>query len=135
MGVTGRYDFKGIQKLVSVGINAFLATTAWGVWLLASPFRGFINALEDAAVNFLVNRGLIVLNIGAITIDGTVDQTKLDSALNDAFQKLQQGRDKLTLAEGKAIDDEVREAFDKDADIGAVNATATSVSNISNPSL
>lgn len=135
MGVTGRYDFKGIQKLVSVGINAFLATTAWGAWLLASPFKVVLQAMEDAAINFLTNRGLIILNVGAITIDGNVDQTKLDAALNDAFSKLQQGRDKLTPAQGKAIDDEVRDAFDKDADLGATNASADSVPNISNPSI
>lgn len=135
MGVTGRYDFKGIQKLVSVGINAFLATTAWGAWLLASPFRVVLQAAEDAAVNFLTNRGLIILNIGAIVIDGVVDQTALDGALSVALQKLQQGRDKITPAAGKALDDAVRKAFDEAASLGATNANSNSVPDVPASSL
>lgn len=121
MGVTGRYDFTGIQKAVSVGINAILATTSWGAWLLASPFNLALTAAENAAVNFLVNRGLIVLNIGAIMVDGKIDQAALDGAMNDAITKLQQGRSSVTPAQGQAIDQEVQDAFDKDADLGASN--------------
>lgn len=131
MGITGRYDFTGIQKAVSVGINAFLATTSWGVWLLASPFKIVLTTAENLAVNWLTNRGLIILNIGAIAIDGKVDQAKLDSALNDAFTKLQIGRANITPAQGAAIDQEVSNAFDQDADVGASNAAPVSVPDVS----
>jgi hypothetical protein len=131
MGITGRYNFTGIQKAVSVGINALLASTTWGAWILASPFRLILDQLEGLAVNWLANRGLIVLNIGAIMVDGSIDQTKLDSALNDALTKIQNGRDKITPAAGAAIDKEVADAFDQDADLGATDGDANSVSNVS----
>lgn len=135
MGLTGRYDFKGIQKAVTTGVNLILAGTSWGAWLLASPFKIVIVALENLAVNFLVNRGLIVLNIGAIMVDGSIDQTKLDSALTAAISKVQQGRDKLTAAQGVAIDQEIADAFDQDADVGASDAAnGNSVPAVSTPS-
>ncbi len=107
---------------MSVGINAALAATSWGAWLLKSPFRAAIDAAEGLMVNWLVNRGLIVLNIQAITVDGNIDQAKLDSALDEALNKIRMGRDKVTPEQGKVIDDAVRKAFDKDADLGATNA-------------
>lgn len=133
MGVTGRYDFTGIQKAIGVGINAVLATTTWGAWLLASPFMPAVQAMEDAAVNFLANRGLIVLNIGAIMVDGSIDQSRLDSAINDALTKLQQGRSSITPAQGQAIDTEVENAFDQDATLGATNASDSKLPNVPNP--
>jgi hypothetical protein len=135
LGLTGRYDFKGIQKLVTTGVNAILMTTSWGAWLLASPFKIVIQALEDAAVNWLANHGLILLNIGAIMVDGSIDQSKLDTALQAAITKIQGGRDKLTPAEGAEIDQEVSDAFDQDADIGATNATDSGVPDVPSASL
>lgn len=131
MPLTGRYNFKGIQRAVSTGVNLILASTSWGAWILASPFRVVLQAAEDVAVNFLANRGLIVLNIGAIMIDGAIDQSRLDSALTDALTKLQNGRDKITPEEGAKLDQEVANAFDQDADLGAANGGDTaSVSNV-----
>lgn len=130
MGITGRYDFKGIQKQMGRLIDGLLVTTTWGAWLLASPFKPVVSALEDIAVNFLANRGLIILNIGVNIVDGALDQKALDNALQAGIQRVTQGRDKITPQEGKAIDDKVREAFDEDADLGAVD---NGVSNISSP--
>jgi hypothetical protein len=121
MGITGRYDFKGIQKALGALIDALVAGTSWGAWLLASPFAPVIRIVRDLLINFLANRGLIVLNVGAIMVDGAVDQSKLDTAMTDALNKMKIGRDKITPAQGKKIDDQVREAFDRDADVGATN--------------
>ncbi len=131
MGITGRYDFKGFQKAAGVAIDALLAGTSWGAWILASPFKIVIQPIRDLIVNFLVNRGLIILNVGAVIVDGVVDQKKLDAAIDDGIKKVMQGRDKITPAEGKKIDDAVREAFDNDADLGATN----SVSKFPGPSV
>jgi hypothetical protein len=131
MGLTGRYDFKGIQKLASAGVNVALGATQWGAWLLASPFRGSIDAAEKMIINWLANRGLIVLDVGYFMVNGAIDQKRLDQALTKGLQRVQQGRDKITPAEGKAIDDEVREAFDADADLGISN----SVQHVSSPSV
>ena len=119
MGITGRYNFPGIQKAAGVAIDALLAGTTWGAWLLASPFKIIIGPIRDMLVNFLANRGLILLNIGANIIDGSLDQAKLDEALDAGIKRVMQGRDKITPEEGKAIDDKVRAAFDADADLGA----------------
>lgn len=117
MGITGRYDFKGIQKAAKAGINAALAATGWGAWILASPFKPLLNIFEEWAVNWLANRGLIFLNVAEIYIDGKLDQVALDRALEEGLKKVEQGRDKITPAEGQAIDDKVREAFDRFADL------------------
>lgn len=139
MGITGRYDFSGIQKAVGIAIDALLSATSWGVWLVASPFAPVVTIIRNMIVNWLANQGLIILNLGAIQTDGVIDQTKLDSALDDAFNKLKVGRDKITPAQGEAIDDEVRDAFDQDADVGATNSGSTGdtggVSNVSSASV
>ncbi len=119
MGITGRYNFPGIQKAAGAAIDALLAGTTWGAWILASPFKIVLAPLRDLIVNFLANRGLIILNIGANIVDGAVDQAKLDAALDAGIKRVMQGRDKITPQEGKKIDDDVRKAFDKDADLGA----------------
>lgn len=131
MGLTGRYDFKGIQRAATVWLNTALAATSWGAWLLASPFRPALDAIEGLIINYLANRGLVVLDVGYFMVDGKIDQKRLDDALTKGLQRVQQGRDKITAAEGKAIDDEVREAFDADADLGISN----SVQHVSDPSV
>lgn len=119
MGLSGRYNFTGIQKATGRLIDALLAGTAWGAWLLASPFKPVINYLRDFAVNWMANNGLIVLNIGVNIVDGVLDQKALDKALDDGIRRVMQGRDTITEDEGKAIDDKVRKAFDENADLGA----------------
>lgn len=121
MGLTGRYDFKGIQKLAGRLIDGLLAGTAWGAWLLASPFKPVVNLVRDMLVNYMANKGLIILNIGVNIIDGVLDQKALDRALDDGIRRVMQGRDKITPLEGKAIDDRVRKAFDENADLDVVN--------------
>lgn len=88
--------------------------------------------LENLVVNYLANKGIILINIGVNIVDGVLDQKALDEALDDGIKRVMQGRDKISPEEGKAIDDKVREAFDKDADLDAV---ADGVSNLSGPSV
>lgn len=133
MGITGRYNFPGMQKLASAGINLLLAATTWGAWLIASPLMPAVTIVEGWIVNWLANHGLIVLNVGVNIVDGVLDQAAMDKALDAGIKRVMQGRDKITPADGKAIDDKVREAFDKDIDLGATNAS--SVPNFSTPSI
>lgn len=132
MGITGRYDFQGIQKAARFAIDAALATTGWGAAIIASPFKPVFDYIEGLAVNWLTNRGLIVIDVGAVLIDGKINQTKLDNALDSAFEKMKVGRDKITPAEGAKIDAETDAAFDQFAD---VNATNDGVSNLPGPAL
>lgn len=133
MGITGRYNFPGIQKAAAAGLNLLLAATTWGAWLIASPFMPAVTIAEGWVVNWLANHGLIILNVGVNIIDGVLDQAAMDKALDAGIKRVMQGRDKITPAEGKSIDDKVREAFDKDIDLGATNAN--SVPNFSAPSI
>lgn len=110
MGLTGKYDFSGIKKAGIVAIEAALASTSWGASLIGGPFRAFEEALLGAVINWLANKGLIVLNLGAIVINGEVDQTLFDMALDEGLKKVEQGRDLLSDAEGRAIDDDVIQA-------------------------
>ncbi len=119
MGITGRYNFPGIQKAMGVAIDALIAGTGWGAALLASPFMPIVQFFVNALDNYLANRGLILLNIGINIVDGVIDQRNLDEAIDAGIRRVMQGRDTITLAEGLAIDDEVRKAFDANADLGA----------------
>lgn len=130
MGLTGRYNFPGIQKAVRAAITVLAASTTWGAWLIASPFQPVIAALEDLAINWLVNRGLIIIDVGAVMIEGKINQEKLDSALDAAFTRLQVGRDKISPEEGAKIDAETTQAFDQFADVNA-----SGVSNVPDPSI
>jgi hypothetical protein len=140
MGLTGRYDFKGFQRAVGLLIDGLLAGTSWGAWLLASPFKPLLEIAKNLIINWIANHGLIVLNVGANIIDGKIDQSVLDAAVDAALEKLKIGRDKITPEAGKAIDDDVRKAFDRDADISAANfgvpdVSAPPVRSGNNPSL
>lgn len=135
MGITGRYNFTGIQKLVTTGVNTLLASTSWGVWLLASPFKPVLQALEDAAVNFLVNRGLIIIDIGAVVVDGQINEDNFNTALTNAFNQLRNGRDQITPTQGAKIDADTTAAFDKFADVNATDAATGSVPDVPDSSL
>lgn len=130
MGITGRYDFKGIQKAARVAIDAGLAATGWGLWLIKSPLKGIVNIVEDLIVNWLANRGLILLNLGAIYVEGVFDQSAFDRAIDEGIQRVQQGRENISPAEGQKIDDAVRDAFDKFADLGAAGVHNVSDSSV-----
>lgn len=119
MGITGRYNFPGMQKAANFAIYSALAATSWGARILASPFKPAFTAALDLLDNFLINHGLIIINLTINTVDGKLDQMAFDSSMDRALNKLKMGRDKITAAQGKAIDDEVVAAFDKDADLNA----------------
>lgn len=119
MGLTGRYNFPGMQKAANFAINTALATTTWGAAILASPFKPAFTAFLNLLDNWLINHGLIIINLEMNIVDGKIDQKRFDASMDRGLEKLKLGRDKITAAQGKAIDDEVVAAFDEDADLGA----------------
>lgn len=81
-----------------------------------------VRMLEGLLINYLTNRGLIVIDVAAVLINGKIDEARLTSALNSAFEKLKVGHDKITPAEGAKIDAETDAAFDEFADVNATNS-------------
>ncbi len=67
----------------------------------------------EAAVQFMANNGLVILNLGANWVNGEFDQAAFDKSLEDGLRRMQTGREKITPAEGKAIDDQVIKAADR----------------------
>lgn len=109
MGLTGKYDFKGIQRLGAAGLSAVLSTTAWGAALLKFGLKVPIEIGAEWASNWLANKGLVILNIGAIYVNGEFDQSAFDNAMENGLSRVEAGG--LTEAQKKAIDDEVIKAF------------------------
>lgn len=110
MGLTGKYDFPGIQKAGMAGLKALLASFTWGAAFLAGPFKFIPDMVFEMLLNWLASEDLIVLNIGAIYIDGHFDQASFDKSIEEGLTRVKKG---VTPEQGKAIDDAVIEAFRK----------------------
>lgn len=112
MGVTGKYDFKGIKKVGARGISAALATTPYTAWLASRGFAPLTNYLFEALCNWLANKGLIVLNIGVMVVETEFDQRAFDSALDEALLEIELAKKEyLSPEEIKKIDEKVKIAF------------------------
>lgn len=114
MGLTGKYDFKGIKKWGALGIESALSTVPWAAAIFKIPVIGTIaRGTLELLVNWFANEGLLIINIGAIAIEGQWDQKGFDDAMNEALKKVQDTKGQLTDAQKKAIDDEVIKNFRK----------------------
>jgi hypothetical protein len=110
VAIGGRYDFKGIKKLGSAGVRAALLSNPSTAFLVKVPF---FNALIEMLLNWLTNNGLILLNIGAIYVNGEIDQKVLDRAIDEGIKRVELSGAKLTPKQIKEIDDAVIRAADK----------------------
>lgn len=111
MGLSGKYDFQGIKKLGGVGLRAALSTSPYTAWL--NRFGALTNLITEFAANWLANRGLILLNVGAFYIGGEIDQKSLDNAIENGLKAVELSNGKLTPEQMKEIDDAVIKAADK----------------------
>lgn len=107
----GKYDFPGIKKVGTAALKAVLTGTQWGAWILNSPFKPLFELILGHLIEWFANKGLIIINLGAIIVEGEVDQSKFDLALDDAIKKAKMPG--LTDQEKEKIDNEVIEAFRK----------------------
>lgn len=129
MGLTGKYDFKGIKKWGAFGIMKALYTIPQvGLLMNRIPFLNKVSSFFlELAVNWLANNGLVVINVAIITVDGKLDQKAFDSAMDEGIKKMKIPG--LSDAQKKAIDDAVIKAFTEFGRIG--NSDGVSVpSNI-----
>lgn len=99
-----KYDFKGIKKQGASGLKLLLASDPATAWMLKVPF---LNFLLEALVNWATNNGLVILNIGAIYVNGKLDQDKLDKAIENGLREVETPGIVLTEERIKEIDDEV----------------------------
>lgn len=111
--MSGKYNFKGIKKLGGAGLRMAIASTPETAWMLR--FGSVLDLALEFLANWLANKGLVVLNLGAIHINGEIDQHAFDNAMEKAIDEITQkgGREKLSAAEKKRIDDEVIKAARK----------------------
>lgn len=115
MGLSGKYDFKGIKEHGARAIELALSS-AWKPFaaIMKIPVIGaFVDGALQLATNWLANEGLIVLNIGAIITEGVFDQDAFDEAMDRALEAAGTNREKLTDEQKKAIDDTVIKAMRK----------------------
>ena len=105
-----KYDFKGIKAQGANGLKLALASNPNTAWMLKVPF---ITNLLEMGVNWAANNGLILLNIGAIYVNGEIDQNLLDRSIEDGLKKVEQSGGTLTPEQIKEIDDAVIEAANR----------------------
>lgn len=119
MPISGKYDFQGIKKLGAAGLRGAMATSPYTAWALKGG--RLTDLILEFLTNWLANKGLLVLNLGAISVSGEVDQRNFDAAMDAAISEISRrgGRDALTPAQKKAIDDEVIRAARKFIRIGS----------------
>lgn len=113
---SGKYDFPGIRKAGAAAVKVVLATTTWGAWLIKSPFMPVINLTAEWLTEWLANRGLLIINLGAIYVSGEIDQARFDKAIDEALEKVKVPG--LTDEQKKGIDDAVIQAFRKFGRVG-----------------
>lgn len=119
MGLSGKYDFKGIKKVGSAGIKAALSASPYTAWLL--KFGAILDLGLEFGTNWLANNGLIVFNIGAFYVKGELDQKALDNAIEAGLKKIQQSNGNLTPEQIKEIDDAVIKAANQALPYGSVS--------------
>jgi hypothetical protein len=111
VSLKGKYDFPGIRKAGGAALKVALASTGWGAKLLASPLKVLVDPAVGFLSEWLANKGLLVINLGVIYVDGKLDQKAFDAAMEDAITKAQVPG--LTVDEQKEIDYAVIRAFRK----------------------
>lgn len=110
MPISGKYNFPGIKKLGIAGFRVALASSPYTAWFLKLGSIG--DLFIGFTVNWLANKGLILLNLGAIYVEGEIDQWTLDSQMDQALKEISNlgGLDKLTPEQKKEIDDKIIKA-------------------------
>ena len=118
MALTGKYNFKGIKKSGKAGVKAALALSPWTSWLLS--LGSLLDLGIELCLNWLANRGLVVLNVGLDAIQGSKDQKGFDDAMDEAYRQITNagGVENLTPEQIKELDDAIIKATRKLVVIG-----------------
>lgn len=100
MALTGKYNFEGLKKLGAAALSSALAGTP------LVKFPSIANFIFEMFTNWLANKGLIVMNVGAYYVNGKLDVKGLTDAMVRGYEAVESGRE-LTPEEIKKIDDDV----------------------------
>lgn len=113
MAIGGKYNFRGIKRLGATGLKLAIASNTSTAWML--KLGSLLDLVLELIANFLANKGLIILNLGAINLDTHFDQKQFDAAIDTAIDEIKNkgGLSKLTPEQIKAIDDDVIKAARK----------------------
>ena len=111
MGLSGKYDFQGIKKQGAAGLRLAFSSSPYTAWLVKFP--ALTDFVLEFVANWLANKGLILMNLGAFYVGGKLDQNALDSAIDAGIKRVESADGKLTPAQIKEIDDAVIKAADK----------------------
>ena len=123
MALTGKYNFEGLKKLGAAALSSALAGTP------LVKFPSISNFIFEMFTNWLANKGLIVMNVGAYYVNGKLDVKGLTDAMVRGYEAVETGRE-LTPEEIKKIDDDVIAAARKALPYGR---KATSPKTPTNP--
>lgn len=123
MALTGKYNFEGLKKLGAAALSSALAGTP------LVKFPSVANFIFEMFTNWLANKGLIVMNVGAYYVNGKLDVKGLTDAMVRGYEAVESGRE-LTPEEIKKIDDDVIAAARKALPYGR---KATSPKTPTNP--
>lgn len=110
MPISGKYDFKGIKTKGASGLKLALLSTPSLAWIAKAPT---IDTILEFVANWMANKGLIIMNLGAIYVNGELDQGMLDRSIDDGIKQIEIAGSTLTQEQIKEIDDAVIKAARK----------------------
>lgn len=116
MAFTGKYDFKGISRIGATALRVALSSSPYTAWFFKVPGSQFIC---EMIVNWFANKGLLLFNIGAIYVNGELDQNALDKAIESGLKQVEIPGVNLTPEQIKELDDAVIKAANRALPYGA----------------
>jgi hypothetical protein len=112
---TGKYSFPRLRKAGAAALRVVLASTSFGRAFIASPFHPLLDPLLKWLAEWLANRGLLIINIGSIYVNGEFDQKRFDRAMEEGLEKAKAPN--LSDSQKRVIDAAVIDAFRRFAHI------------------
>lgn len=109
--MTQKHDFKGIKKVGATVLLGVIASSPFS--FLATGFLGRVTTFFlEKIVNVLANKGLIILNVGAMHFKTEAEAKAYVAGMELALKKVSESEGRLTPEQVKEIDDEVIKVFD-----------------------
>jgi len=119
------YDYSGIGRAEALLLFSALAASPWAV--LTNGFLGSIVFwILTKICTGLANKEVMVLNVGATTLQTIMQKGEFDATLDAAFKAIKGNPDRLSAAEKAKIDDPVIAAFRKFAVFGQLRNSGDS---------